>query len=75
MVLITKGLAVAVHSIPMVVVVSTTPDREPVQFGTGFRLKDPQAAGGQCGGSGTVVFIDSPADEGNFGEAFRSQFN
>ena len=41
----TKELAIAVHSIPMVVVVTATSDRESVRFGEGFRLEDPQAAG------------------------------
>ena len=32
----------------MVVVVPATSDRESIPFGRGFRLKDSQAAGGQC---------------------------
>ena len=43
-----EGLAMAVHSLPMVVVVPATSDRESIPFGRGFTLKDPQAAGGQC---------------------------
>ena len=45
-----EGLAMAVHSVPMVVVVPATSDRESVPFGRRLRLKDPQAAGGQCSG-------------------------
>ena len=71
----TKGLAMAVHSMPMVVVVPATSDRESIPFGRGFTLKDPQAAGEQCRGSGEVVFIDSPAGEGHFGGDFRSRVN
>ena len=70
-----EGLAMAVHSIPMVVVVPATSDRESIPFGRGFTLKDPQAAGGQCSGSGKVVFIDGPAGEGNFGGDVGSRFN
>ena len=47
----------AVHSIPPVVVVPATSDREYIPFGRGFTLKDPQAAGGQYSGSGKVVFM------------------
>ena len=65
----------AVHSVPMVVVVPATSDRESIPFGRGFTLKDPQAAGEQCRGSGKVVFMDSPAGESNFGRDFRSRFN
>ena len=70
----TKGLAMAVHSIPMVVVVPATSDREYIPFGRGFTLKDPQVAGGQCIGSGKVVFIDGPTSESNFGGDFLSRF-
>ena len=71
----TKGLAMAVHFIPMVVVVPATSDRESILFGRGFTLKDPQAAGEQCSGSGKVVFIDSPAGESDFGGVYGSRFN
>ena len=71
----TKGLAMAVHSIPMVVVFPATSDREYILFGRGFTLKDPQAAGEQCRGSGKVVFIDSPAGESDFVGVFGFHFN
>ena len=65
----------AVHSIPMVVVVPATSDREYIPFGRGFTLKDPQAAGEQCSESSKVAFIDGPAGESDFGGDFRSRFN
>ena len=70
-----EGLAMAVHSLHMVVVVPATSDRGSIPFGRGFTLKDPQAAGGQCSGSGKVVLIDSPACESNFGRDVGSRFN
>ena len=70
-----EGLAMAVHSLPIVVVVPATSDRETIPFGRRFTLKDPQAAGEQCSESGKMVFIDSPAGEGNVGGEVGSRFN